>query len=393
MENVTEKFENGLLTILLSGHIDSSNSEAVETEINNIAAGKEYSELVLDIENLQYISSAGLRIILRLRKDNPGLHIINASSEVYEIFDMTGFSEMIKIEKAYKRISVEGCEVIGQGANGKVYRIDRDTVVKQYINPDSLSDIQRERDLAKKAFIMGIPTAIPYDIVKIGEGYGSVFELLNAESFAKIIIRDPSRTDEIVDLSIDLLKKIHATELKPGDMPDMRENALIWAQDCKKYLEPEIGEKLYRLVEDIPVDYHMMHGDFHLKNVMLQNGEVLLIDMDTLCTGNPIFELGQMFNAYIGFSEADHDNVKRFLGIDFETSSALWRMLLTKYLGTEDKAKITEVENKARIVGYSRLIRRRYKMSEDKTELGKAAIDLEIKEMTELVAKIDSLTF
>lgn len=391
MENVTEKFENGLLTILLSGHIDSSNSEAVEAEINNIVAGKEYSELVLDIEKLEYISSAGLRIILRLRKDNPDLHIINASSEVYEIFDMTGFSEMIKIEKAYKRISVEGCEVIGQGANGKVYRIDRDTVVKQYINPDSLADIQRERDLAKKAFIMGIPTAIPYDIVKIDEGYGSVFELLNAESFAKIVIRDPSRTDEIVDLSIELLKKIHSTELKPGDMPDMREIALGWARDCKKYLEPEIGEKLVCLVESIPVDYHMMHGDFHLKNVMLQNGEVLLIDMDTLCTGNPIFELGQMFNAYIGFSEADHENVKRFLGIDFESSSALWKKLLTKYLGTEDEAKLTEVENKARIVGYSRLIRRRFKTGEDKTELGRAAIDLEIKEITELVNNTDNL--
>ena len=125
------------------------------------------------------------RIILRLKKNNASLKIINVSSDVYEIFEMTGFSEIMPIEKAYREFSVEGCEIIGQGANGKVYRIDPETIIKVYNNPDSLPDIKRERELARKAFVLGIPTAIPYDVVKVGDGYGSVFELLNAKSFAK----------------------------------------------------------------------------------------------------------------------------------------------------------------------------------------------------------------
>lgn len=135
----------------------------------------------------------GLRIVLRLRKLEPELRLVEASAEVYEIFDMTGFTEMMPVEKAYRSISIEGCEAIGRGANGTVYRIDKDTVVKVYNNPDCLDDVQRERELARKAFVLGIPTAIPYDVVRVGDKYGSVFELLNSKSFSKLIAANRRR--------------------------------------------------------------------------------------------------------------------------------------------------------------------------------------------------------
>ena len=51
----------------------------------------------MDCSDLEYISSAGLRVILRLRKQDSELKVTNVSSEVYEIFDMTGFTEMMEI--------------------------------------------------------------------------------------------------------------------------------------------------------------------------------------------------------------------------------------------------------------------------------------------------------
>ena len=252
---------DGVLTIFLSGRVDSSNAETVEKELQSLIAANSADKLVLDAEDLAYISSAGLRVILRLRKENASLKIVNASSEVYDIFEMTGFTEMIPIEKAYRRLSVEGCEVIGQGANGKVYRLDPDTIIKVYLNPDSLPDIHRERELARKAFVMGIPTAIPYDVVKVGDGYGSVFELLSAKSFAKLLIADPGNLDMCVKLSVELLKKIHGTELKKGDMPDMKAVALGWANFLADYLPAEQYEKLHSLIAAVPDDNHMLHGD------------------------------------------------------------------------------------------------------------------------------------
>ena len=328
MELITVQENNDLLTIGLKGHIDSNNADKVEQEIVEARKGKENLNVVIDAQELEYISSAGLRIILRLKKEVPDLSVINTSSEVYEIFDITGFSEMMTIKKAYRVIDVEGCEVIGQGANGRVYRINDDTVVKEYLNPDSLPEIQKERELARTALILGIPTAIPYDVVKVGEGYGSVFELLNATSFAKLIIDKPEELDNVVKMSVDLLKLIHSTEVKPGIMPEMKDVALNWAEFLKDYLPEDYANKLYRLIDEVPQDFHMLHGDYHIKNVMLQNGEVLLIDMDTLCTGHPVFEFASIFNAYQGYTEVNHKNIESFLGINFEQGKRIWEETL-----------------------------------------------------------------
>ncbi|MBP5466638.1 MAG: anti-sigma factor antagonist, partial [Clostridia bacterium] len=159
--------ENETLKLFPEGKIDSYNAEETEREMNSIIDGNSFKDLILDADNLQYISSAGLRIILRLKKSHDKLAIINVNPEVYDIFEMTGFTEMMTIEKAYRKVSVEGCEVIGQGANGKIYRISEDTIVKVYARPDCLDEILNERKLAKKSFVLGIPTAISYDIAKV----------------------------------------------------------------------------------------------------------------------------------------------------------------------------------------------------------------------------------
>jgi len=393
MALVDYRVDENALTILLNGKIDSANSNNVETEIRTILSANPAEAIVLDATDLLYISSAGLRVILRLRKDVPDTKIINVSSEVYDIFDMTGFTEILEVQKAYRVISVDGCEVIGQGANGKVYRIDPDTIVKVYFNPDALPEIHRERELARTAFVSGIPTAIPYDVVRVGKSYGSVFELLNAESYAKLLINGKKTIKEVAEMSVELLKQIHATLVDPDIMPDMKQVALDWVRFLKDYLPADQYDKLYNLVEAVPDDMHMMHGDYHIKNVMLQNGESLLIDMDTLCTGHPIFELASMYNAYCGFSDIDHDNVKEFLGISYEDSTALWHECLKLYLDTDDEARISEVEKKAMLIGYTRILRRTIRRNGLNEPEGQAIIANCKKHIETILKDIDTLVF
>ena len=307
---------------------------------------------------------------------------------------MTGFTEMMTVEKAYRVISVEGCEVIGQGANGKIYRIDRDTIVKVFLNADALEEIHRQRELARTAFVLGVPTAIPFDVVRIESGgLGSVYELLNATSYAKLLINGEKTLDEVAEMSIKMLKLIHSKVVKPGTMPDMKAVALNWADFLKDYLPENLYTKLHALIEAVPVDMHMMHGDYHIKNVMLQNGESLLIDMDTLCHGHPIFELASMYNSYEGYSVLDHSNVTDFLGISYETAVAFWRKSLELYLGTKDETVLNEVENKAKIIGYTRIMRRRIRRHGFETEAGKAEIENCRKVLEDLLPKTDTLLF
>ena len=381
------------IEIRLSGRIDSNNAQKVEQEITAQLNGRLPAEVVLDAQDLVYISSAGLRVILRIKKNCPDLRIVNVNSEVYEILDMTGFTEMMTVEKAYRVVDVSDCEEIGRGANGTIYRIDQDNVVKVYNNPNALADIQHEREVARLALILGIPTAISYDVVKVGNSYGSVFELLNARSFSKIMVNEPEKLDWCVSEYVKMLRKIHSTLVPEGKLPDMRETVLGWARFLKDYLPEEAGDKLLKLVEAVPRDNHMLHGDYHTKNLELQNDEVLLIDMDTLAVGNPIFELASIYNAFVGFSELDHTVIKKFQGFDFETGGKFWHKFLAAYLETESEAKIREVEDKARILGYTRLIRRLIRRKGLETEEGRAQIDFWKEKLLGLLENTDTLLF
>lgn len=383
------ELKDNVLTVFMDGHIDSTNAENVENCVNEIIAENQFEKLIFDFDNLSYISSVGLRMLLREKKAHNSLKLINVSSEVYEILEMTGFTELLTVEKAYRKLSIENCEVIGQGSNGKVYRLDPDTIVKVYFNHDALADIHRERDLARKAFILGIPTAIPYDVARVGDAYGSVFELLNAKSFAKLLVEEPANKDKYIGLYTDLLKKLHSTEVKPEDMPDIKGVVLDWAYFLKDYLPQDSYEKLVSMIKAVPDDNHMIHGDYHVKNVTMQKGEVLLIDMDTLSHGNPVFEFGSMFITYKGFSELDHDVVKKFIGIDYDLACEIWDKTLRLYFNTDNQELIDSYVNKAKIIGYTRLLRRTIRRDSNNKEL----IEVYKNNLIKLIAEENSLAY
>jgi uncharacterized protein (TIGR02172 family) len=392
MKEVRVEINDGMINVWLSGHIDSANAEEVKSELFG-KIGDAAGPVTVDASGLEYISSAGLRILLQLRKKHAELHITDVSPEVYEIFDVTGFTQMMDVSRAYKKVSIDGCEVIGKGANGTIYRIDKDNVVKVYNNADALEDIQHEREVARLALILGIPTAISYDIVKVGDSYGSVFELLNARSFSKILETEPERIDWCVSEYVELLHKIHDTEVPEGKLPDMKKTALGWAKFMKDHLPEETGSKLVKLVEDVPYSNHMIHGDYHTKNVVLTNDEVLLIDMDTLAVGDPVFEFASIFNALIGFYELDHDGVVDFQGFSYDTSVTFWNKVMAAYAGTDDAAVIESMSDKARVIGYTRLIRRSIRRGGLNNEKGKKEIDHWTKELIDLVSRIDALSY
>ena len=393
MENITGSVNDNSILIRMAGRVDSTNANEVEEAVNEIIAGNEGKQIVINVDKLEYISSAGLRLILRLRKRHPDMRITDVHPETYEIFDMTGFTQMIDIVKAYREVSVEGCEVIGQGSNGKIYRIDRDNVVKVYKNADALADIKHEREVARLALILGIPTAISYDVVKVGDSYGSVFELLDARSFSKIIINEPDKTEWCITEFVDMLKKIHSTVVPAGKLPSMKKTALKWVRFMKDYLPEDRYDKLLSLTEAVPEDDHMIHGDYHMNNLELVGDEVILIDMDTLAVGHPVFEFASIFNALKGFSEYNKDSVKQFLGFDNELADMIWTELLKRYLKTDNAEILKAVENKAKVIGYTRLIRRSIRRHGLETEEGRAEIELWKEKLLEALDATDTLLF
>ena len=388
MNKIEFRTDKDILYISLEGRVDASNAADVETEINNIRKANQGMHTVLDADKLEYISSAGLRIMLRLRKEEPKLAIINVSPDVYSVFEMTGFTEMMTVEKTYPRINVDGCEFIAKGANGAVYRYDNETIVKQYFNRDALPEIMQERENSRRAFVLGVNTAIPYGIVRIGEGYGSLTELLNATSVTKLIRANPDDLSQSVAYYIDAIKEVHAIETQPGDLPDFKKWVLEWVDFLENYLDDAHAKKMRTLIESIPDSKFIIHGDYHTNNVMVQNGEPILIDMDTLAVGHPVLELGSMFNAFVGFGEVDREGSESFFGFNTETAHRFWYLSLARYLGTDDKNAIVDAENKAKIIGYMRLLRRCLRRDADEK-----AVNHYKAKLTETLDKVDTLVF
>ena len=388
MAKIEYRTDKDILYISLDGRIDASNAAEVENSIAEIRKANEGLHTVLDADTLEYISSAGLRIMLRLRKEEPKLAIINVSPEVYSVFEMTGFTEMMTVEKTYPRISVDNCEFIAKGANGAVYRYDDETIVKQYFNRDALPEIMQERENSRKAFVLGVNTAIPYGIVRIGDGYGSLTELLNATSVTKLIRANTDDLSQSVAYFIDTIKEVHSIETQGDELPDFKKWVLQWVDFLSEYLDDAHAKKMRSLIEGIPDSKFIIHGDYHTNNVMVQNGEPILIDMDTLAVGHPILELGSMYNAFVGFGELNKSNIKSFLGFDSETAQHFWRLSLARYLGTDDEKVIDGVENKAKVIGYMRLLRRCLRRGADEVTVNHYRAKL-----IEVLDKVDKLVF
>lgn len=340
------------LTIYLDGEINSYTAEAKEREIFQVTRSQTFEDLVLDLEQVSYISSAGLRVILKLKKEYENLSLINASFEVYDVFSMTGFVDIMPISKILRKVDVSQAIVIGSGFFSTVYQLNKDTIVKVFNRTSDPDQIQRELRLSKEAFVLGIPTAISFDIVQVGDKLGVCFELLDATSAKTTFLKDEQHFHEFMVKYAALLKKINTTECDDPEIPSIKNFYLEKIDKIHPYLEEAYYQKAKRLLESIPERNTFVHGDCHFKNIMIQGGELLLIDMDTLSIGHPLFELAALYAPYCAFSEDDKGNSEKFFGISDEQARHIYQSLLSLYFGKDDE----DIYNKLRLVCYIHMV-------------------------------------
>ena len=398
MEDLTVTYyqDDKSLVFVPAGKIDSSNAAGLETEIYDVLDQTPSERIVLDFAHVEYISSAGLRVILRLLKTCKDTKLINVSASVYEILEMTGFTEMMEVQKVFRELSISGCELIGKGAVGSVYKYDAETIVKAFKPGVSLEDIREELDLARTVFVLGVPTAIPYDVVKIsdeGWEYGTVFEMLNAMSLGKLMSQGKISLDDAAKLAMDLLKQINGTHTRSDKIPSAKSIALGWLKALDGCLPPDQYDKLLALITDLPEADNLIHGDFHMQNVMYQNGECILIDMDHICSGHPVFELSALYNSYVGYSETEHQIIVDFQGITAEQGEYFWKKCLQLYLDTDDEKVFEDVARKLMTISYMRIASRQLRHGWAVSEKGRRVIENAKAHLAELLPLVDTLAF
>lgn len=93
------KIENEILTIYLEGEVNSYNAEDIENEIESIFSKGGFKGVRLDLNDLTYISSAGLRIIVRIKQQFDDTKLLNVPNGVFDVLEMVGFLNLMEIER------------------------------------------------------------------------------------------------------------------------------------------------------------------------------------------------------------------------------------------------------------------------------------------------------
>ena len=99
MLKINKTIENNKATLALSGRLDTTTAPELDAELK--ACIFDLTELIFDVKDLDYISSAGLRVLLSAQKvmNKQGTMIVrNANEVIMEIFEVTGFSDILTIE-------------------------------------------------------------------------------------------------------------------------------------------------------------------------------------------------------------------------------------------------------------------------------------------------------
>lgn len=339
----------------LKGHLDTSTSMKMQDEIEKLLAkAGDFDMLICDVGGVSYISSSGLRLLLYLAKRFPGFRVVEAQPDAYQVLEMTGFTKIMPVDRALRKMSVKDCELIGIGGVGEVYRIDDDTIIKVFREGSTMEEVNTEMTMAKETFVMGMPTAISFDVVRVGNQLGLVYELLRARTMAACLKDEPERINEFAQQYAMLFRQLHNIHVPKGSIiPSSKAHLAQAVRHIGRYFDAASVDLLLQMVELIPDARRLLHCDLQAKNAMIQDGEPMLIDMGEVGYGHPVIDLGNSYSSMMCLV-GDYEAI---IGLSQELSNELWMRMINYYFEGEPADvvahRIEQIDAVSRIRNFS----------------------------------------
>lgn len=350
--DITSQRTEQRLTLALCGRLDATSAPTLEAALQL----EGMRELVMDLQACDFISSAGLRGILKAIKEtariNASLVLVGAQPNVMSVLEVTGLTRLVTVKPKAREISIEGLEFISAGMCGQCFRIDRETIVKLYNEGVEPRIAEQEKEFAKAAFVMGIPTAISYDVVSCGNRTGVVYEMLDAQLFSQLIRDDPQAVDAHAKTLADVARMIHTTPGDPALFPDIKHRLRGAIRQMDFLSAPQIDILLGKL-ESIPDADTCVHFDLHTSNIMMREGEPVLIDMGDMSMGSYLFDVGLLCCIY-GLPELGSSEV--VTKIPNDTGAKLWQGFIKYYFADKPPEEFEFFQRNMHFLASLRLI-------------------------------------
>ncbi len=345
--------KDGKMIIALEGRIDTNNAAQTESEIFAAVDGVSGADIIIDAEKLEYISSAGLRVLMKLRKSiGKPLPVINVSRDVYDIFETTGFTELFDVQKTMRELNIDGCVQIASGGQGRIYRIDDETIVKVFCNGGiiPLDYVQEELNNAKAAFVAGVPTAISFDTVKCGEYYGIIYEMINSKTLSKAVVDEPEKIEAFAERYAAFIKDFQSIHVPDGKFKQSRDIYNQKIEALRTYITEDELAVMHEIADSIPVTDTLIHGDPHSGNIMIKDDELMFIDMTEVSYGPKCLDNGAIFRDLISAAQNTPEACEHNMGLPAQLSAQLGQLFFMKYSGISDPAQLGEYLKTAGLV-------------------------------------------
>ena len=241
------------------------------------------------------------------------------------------FTELLDVRKAMRELNIDGCVQIASGGQGRIYRIDDETIVKVFCNGGiiPLDYVQEELNNAKAAFVAGVPTAISFDTVKCGEYYGIIYEMINSKTLSKAVVDEPEKIEAFAERYAAFIKDFQSIHVPDGKFKQSRDIYNQKIEALRTYITEDELAVMHEIADSIPVTDTLIHGDPHSGNIMIKDNELMFIDMTEVCYGPKFLDNGAIFRDLVSASQTTPEACEQSMGLPAPLAAKLGEYLKT----------------------------------------------------------------
>ena len=239
----------------------------------------------------------------------------------------------------YPQIDLGAWRQVGEGGNGKTYvNADRPEVILKVNTPrlSTFDAVKREYDVSRAAAALGLPTPAMHEIVRLGDSYATIAQLIKPKrSLSRICCDEPGRIEEMARLLCRRGKEMFALACDTAFFPS-RKQQLLKALTKVQFVGRRRLATLTAFARSIPEPATCVHGDFQMGNLILSADRHYWIDLDRFGYGDPMFDIGHLFlvcNVY-----APLRRVQEIFHMTPEQFRRFWDAFAREYTGQEDHA-------------------------------------------------------
>lgn len=264
-----------------------------------------------------------------------------------------------------REINLSLCEEIGRGQCGSIYRTDKDTVVKLFYETIPKDSIITEYEKTCEASRLDINAVRCFGLITYEGKLGIELEMIKGKTIEEDMLENPELIPDYGVLMAKELKRIHSC--KPDNTVFLPIHQFY--HDCVSkclsdgWITSSEAEKIEKFINAVPISETMIHGDYHILNLMTEGGRIRLIDLADCMSGNPVFDL-LITNLYLHYMPVYlPDFCKVLVKVTPQQLLSCWEQFVRSYFGTENEKEIDRINTILNIYSMLKLILAPYSFS------------------------------